>query len=642
MKSRALRPRIGNFWPWLLAGAMLGPSQAGAQCDDCSEFDNATSWGTVTASAITEASGLAASRLNSGVLWTHNDGSRQRVFAVSTNGTLLASFNLGVEVSDIEAVAVAPGTASRIPCVYFGDIGGASFPNERRAEIQILRAPEPSISLAWASDPKSGSLDGVEVFHLRYPDGSYEAEALLVDPKLEQVYIATKQDATSRLYRADLSGATNGATLTFTFVRTVVFDSVSGADISADGSRIILRREDYAAAWYRCDGETISQAFARSGTAVPLPGTVREPNGEAIACLPDGSGYLTLGEGSSSQLFFFRSKCPRAPAFTLELKPIAGYEGGTAQFTGIASGLPQPAYYWTFNGTLIAGATSNTLTISPVKASHAGTYALVATNINGTNTSPAQLTVSSLPNLRITEVQSSTAPSPSLPTSDWWELTNLEDQAVDISGWRFNDASGDLTDAFVIPSGVVLNPGESVIFAEELTPAQFRAWWGTNVSPRAQIISYSGSGLSLAASGDSVRLWSSTATSASLVAARADFGTASNGVTFNFDPATMVFGQKSVAGVNGVFKAGAATDIGSPGRIIAPPGAPVLRPVFNGFALQIFFEAATGGRYRLERSTDGGSTWSLTGEVIYSSTMGSREFTDDTSGTSRMYRVIVD
>ncbi len=250
--------------------------------------------------------------------------------------------------------------------------------------------------------------------------------------------------------------------------------------------------------------------------------------------------------------------------------------------------------------------------------------------------------MSSLPNLRITEVQSSTAPSPSLPTSDWWELTNFEDQPVDISGWRFNDASGDLTDAFVIPSGVVLHPGESVIFAEELTPAQFRTWWGTNVSSRTQVINYSGSGLSLAASGDSVRLWSSSATSATLVAARADFGTAVNGVSFNFDPATMVFGQKSVVGVNGVFKAGAATDIGSPGHIIAPPGAPLLRPAFNGFALQIYFEAAIGSRYRLERSTDGGSTWSLTGDVIYSSTTATREFIDDASGSSRLYRVVVD
>jgi hypothetical protein len=626
----------------LIAGALLGPLQAGAQCDDCSEFDSVVSWGTVTASAITEASGLAASRVNSGVLWTHNDGSKQRVFAVSTNGALLASFNLGVEVFDIEDVAVAPGTTSRIPCVYFGDIGGNSFSNERRTEVQLLRAPEPTINLAWASDPKSGVLEGMEVFHLRYPDGSYEAEALLVDPKSEQVYIATKQDGSSRLYRADLSTATNGSTLTLTFVRTIVFDSVSAADISADGSRIILRREDYAAAWYRCEGETISQAFARSGTAIPLPGTVLEPNGEAIAYLPDGSGYLTLGEGISPQLFYFRSKCPRAPTFTLELTSLAGYEGGTVQFTGVASGLPQPAYYWTFNGTAITGATSNTLTISPLKASHAGTYVLVATNLSGTNTSAAQLMVSSLPNLRITEVQSSTAPSPNLPTSDWWELTNFEDQPVDISGWRFNDVSGDLTDAFVIPSGVVLHPGESVIFAEELTQAQFLTWWGTNVSSRTQIINYSGSGLSLAASGDAVRLWTSSATSASLVAARVDFGAAVNGVTFNFDPTTMTFGQKSVVGVNGVFKAGAATDIGSPGRVVAPPNAPVLHPSFNGFAIQIHFEATLGSRYRLERSTDNGNTWSLTGDVIYGSATATREFVDDASWSSQLYRVVVD
>lgn len=625
----------------LICAALMSAHDSFAACDECVSYDPAGSWGTVNSAAITEASGMVASRINAGVLWAHNDGSKQRVFAISTNGTQLASYNLNLEVFDIEdaAIGVLPGGE---PALYFGDIGANAFPTQVRREVQIIRAPEPTVDLGWGSDPKSGDMKNVEVIRLRYPDASYDAEALFADPRSPHVYIATKQDGLTRIYRADMGSATNGALLDLEFVRTVIFDSVSAGDISADGTRIILRREDAAAEWYRCDGETISTALSRPGKSVPLPSLFVEPNGEAVAYAPDRAGYFTLGEGTSPQLQFVPSTCPRPLAFTLELTSKSVFEGARVEFRGQVTGFPLPKYSWTFKGVPISGATSNVLIIPQATSATVGRYELTASNVNGVVTSAADLTIDSKPLLRITEVQSSTAPSPNVPSADWWELTNFENQPVDISGWRFNDASGDFTDSFRIPSGVVLQPGESIVLAEELTPTQFRNWWGAGVPPRTQVIEYAGSGLSLAASGDSIRLWTGTATDLASVVARADFGAADSGITFNFNPTNNTFGQKSQIGVNGVFRALASADIGSPGRINALPGPVTLKAVHDGFALRVQFQAQFGTRYRLQSTADLSQGWTFTGAVLYAASTGPAEFSDAAASSFRFYRVVAD
>lgn len=219
------------------------------------------------------------------------------------------------------------------------------------------------------------------------------------------------------------------------------------------------------------------------------------------------------------------------------------------------------------------------------------------------------------PDLRITEVQSSTAPSPDLPTSDWWELTNFEGQPVDISGWRFNDNAGGWDTGFTF-GPLVLAPGETIIFVEDLTLEQFRAWWGDlNLPAGCRIITYSGSGFSFGAAGDGVRLWKDAV---SAPVASVDFGAALNGVSFNYDPETGVFGEPSALGKNGVIKAAAAPDIGSPGRIRAPEEitVPWLTSRLVGDRIRLEFAAGAGRTYSLQSNTALGSgVWINTGDT---------------------------
>ena len=621
---------------------MIFPSVARAQCLTCENFGQETFWGSITINPLTEASGLAASVRNPGVLWTHNDGSRQRVYAFSTNGAHLANFNFGVTVNDTEAIAVGPGPATNVSYIYLGDIGGSSEANDVRNEVRILRIPEPFADLAWAADSRSTDFDGVETFTLLYPDGDYDAEGLLVDPLTADVFVITKSSSGARVYRANLN-ASPAEPVTMQFVRSVNFGVVSDASISPDGTQIIFRREDSAMLWSRCDGESIGAALARDGESVPVVGPPTEPNGEGIAFLVDGAGYMTVSEGNFPALYFFEAQCARAPRFTLPLADRSGFIGGSVTFNPIVVGYPLPNFQWFFNGAPLDGQTAASLTIAPVTASSAGQYQLIASNASGSATSSAVFTVRARPELRITEVQSSTAPGASVPTADWWELTSFESESVNLGGWRFNDSGGGLADPFNIPSGITVGPGETIIFVEGLSPAQFRNWWGAvNLPAGLQIVSYSGDGLSLGAGGDGIRLWNDTTTTPSDTIAAVDFGSAQDGTTFSYNPDTGVFGGLSQEGVHGAFRAPASPgDIGSPGRIRGAAAPVTLNARLVGTDFRIEFDAVAGHRYILEvRESISSGTWSPTGDILQAVVTGRGFFEKEALAAARFYRVI--
>jgi len=64
--------------------------------------------------------------------------------------------------------------------------------------------------------------------------------------------------------------------------------------------------------------------------------------------------------------------------------------GAAVTLTATAVGAPVLGYQWRFNGTDISGATRSAYTVSSFQTAHEGTYAVVATNVYGTNvTAPA-------------------------------------------------------------------------------------------------------------------------------------------------------------------------------------------------------------------------------------------------------------
>jgi hypothetical protein len=132
----------------------------------CAGTLRATTAGQVGSKALTETSGVAASRDNPGVLWAHNDsGDTARVFAMTTSGQHLGWFTLGGAAAiDWEDMPIGPGPQAGRSYLYLADIGDN---NHARPSIVVYRVPEPSVNVQ--QPPGDGQvLANVEAIGLQY------------------------------------------------------------------------------------------------------------------------------------------------------------------------------------------------------------------------------------------------------------------------------------------------------------------------------------------------------------------------------------------------------------------------------------------------------------------------------------------
>lgn len=372
-----------------------------AACVGCTGFQAGVLWGTHTDDRLNEASGLAASALNPGVLWSHNDNgsANVRLYAFLTNGTALARFRIrDVSLSDIEDLAIGPGPNPGISYIYAADIGGSDSINEVRNEIRIARMAEPTVSPALAGNPGEFDFANVQVFTLKYPSFFFwDAETMFVDPLNGDLYVGSKHNNGCWLYRANLNEAAPGSTNEMEFAVYVPFSDASGGAISHDGSQIALRNEDFAQTWLRCDGESISNALSRAGQVIPVIARPTEPNGEAIAFLPGGRGYVTVSDSHPAPpIYYFAPTC--APTvITQQPESTEVAVGDSAQFAVEATG-ENLQYQWRFNGADLPGQVESTLALANVQTTNAGQYSVRIVGNGGAVTSnPAMLAVAILP-----------------------------------------------------------------------------------------------------------------------------------------------------------------------------------------------------------------------------------------------------
>lgn len=221
---------------------------------------------------ITEQSGLARSRRHGGVLWTHNDsGDSPRLFAVGWNGRTRAAYRIrGVSANDWEALA--PGRDSRgRPVLYIGDIGDNAG---RRGEIRVHRVTEPSRL-------RDGSLQAT-TFRLRYPDRAHDAEALLVHPHSQRLYVVTKKKRGATVYLAPRDLRTDRVNR----LRRVADAPpwITDGTFLQDG-RLVLR--DYSRMY-------VSRGLGHRATAYNLP---RMRQAESLAASFSGTGVYIGSEG---------------------------------------------------------------------------------------------------------------------------------------------------------------------------------------------------------------------------------------------------------------------------------------------------------------------------------------------------------
>lgn len=255
--------------------------------------------GTVESDEINETSGLAASRKNSGVLWLHNDsGDTARLFAINTTGRLLATYSIDAAAAvDWEDIAVGPAPAPGTDYLYIADIGDN---NAVRGSVTLYRVEEPTVSSTQPelndSQPISDSIQ------IDYPDGPRDAETLMTDPNNGDIYVVSKRELLSRIYRLP-ADSWSSASATLDYIGQLTWGGAVGGDISPSGSEILIKSYLSVSLYERTAGSGISDAL--SGSATLLPYTA-EPQGEAIAFCGQGSGYFTLSEGLDQPLYYYR------------------------------------------------------------------------------------------------------------------------------------------------------------------------------------------------------------------------------------------------------------------------------------------------------------------------------------------------
>jgi hypothetical protein len=233
---------------------------------------------------ITEASGIDVSHETPGLYWTHNDsGGTPTLYGITEKGEIKRE----VRVSGARAVDwedLASGECYRGKCLFILDAGN----NDRtRDKFEVYVVDESNFK--------------ADTFSFRYPEGKRaNAEALAYNEQDKALYLIDKTPGTATLFRfpALAKEMTLEPLCTFQGI-----PAVTGADISVDGSRLLVRTVADVRQYLMLEKDT-----CRNKPSWILPG-YGEPQGEAVAFTK--TGFVSISEGYQPKINMFscEEKC---------------------------------------------------------------------------------------------------------------------------------------------------------------------------------------------------------------------------------------------------------------------------------------------------------------------------------------------
>ena len=232
---------------------------------------------------IDEASGIADSKKNPGLLWVEQDGGNPpEVALLSYNGIIQKKIYLkGLQNRDWEDIAIGSGPDPGENYIYIAEIGdnNAVYP-----DYVLYRFIEPRQTMdtvyAW------------DKITFQYPDGSHDAEAIIIDNEMKDIYIITKRDNLSRIYKLTFPQSTTVVNAAI-YVGEMKISGVCSAAISPDGKELLAKNYTNVYYWKRNNGESIVSALQRMPVTL---GYALEPQGEALCFKNDNSAFYTLSE----------------------------------------------------------------------------------------------------------------------------------------------------------------------------------------------------------------------------------------------------------------------------------------------------------------------------------------------------------
>jgi hypothetical protein len=254
--------------------------------------------------SISESSGLVASRSTPGAYWTHNDDGAF-IYALNSRGAPLGVFRItGVQARDWEDISIGSGPERGKPYLYIGDIGD----NEAtRSEIVVYRVAEPALTTDTVklTRQEPGVIGNAESIRLRYPDGKFDAETLLVHPSSGNIYIITKVAVFRPVVYEAAAPFTPGQLITMRRIGEIRVPSLfggvlTGGSVSPDGRRVALC--DYFQGYelmLPAKSTDFNDIWKQRMTVFDLG---KRKQGEAIAYRLDGKALLATSEGRQAPL----------------------------------------------------------------------------------------------------------------------------------------------------------------------------------------------------------------------------------------------------------------------------------------------------------------------------------------------------
>ena len=280
------------------ASAAVSPTEA--------PFGSPTIIGTIKNSSITESSGLVASRSTPGAYWTHNDsGDGPFIYALNAGGASRGVFRVtGAQAHDWEDISIGPGPDRNKSYLYIGDIGDN---NAARSEIVVYRVAEPQLSVETAKLTKArpGKTEPADAIRLRYPDGKFDAETLIVHPVSGNIYIVTKVPLVDPVVYEAAAPFSLDKVITMRRIGEVRVPSLfggvlTGGSISPDGRRVAFC--DYFQGYelvLPAKSSDFNDIWKQRMTGFDLG---KRKQGEAIAYRHDGKAFLATSEGRHSPI----------------------------------------------------------------------------------------------------------------------------------------------------------------------------------------------------------------------------------------------------------------------------------------------------------------------------------------------------
>lgn len=266
--------------------------------------------GQIHSADITESSGIASSKCQKNVLWTHNDsGDEAFIYAIDPSGNSLGTWKVpNVENIDWEDIASIK-TAGKC-YIYIGEIGDNKT---KRPEHSVFRVAEPSVAAADSGSSRQSPLTtaDADTLNFSYPDANQDAESLLVHPISGEVYVVTKRvSGPAGIYRLkpDFNKQTiqKAEKIGELSVPAIPNGFLTGGDISPDGKRVIICDYTQAYEYVLPDGEKDFEAvWKQTPESIDIG---KRKGGESVCYSADGLSLFATSEGRNSPVIEIRHR----------------------------------------------------------------------------------------------------------------------------------------------------------------------------------------------------------------------------------------------------------------------------------------------------------------------------------------------